>query len=271
MKFFFVLSLLLVLQADAAQVDTLSIYSASMKTSRKCIVIKPFIPQHRPLPYHTLYLLHGFSGDYSNWLTKMPELREYADQYNLLIVCPDGAYSSWYLDSPVDPSMKYETYISKEVTAFIDSAYVTIRDKKARAITGLSMGGHGALYIGLRHPDIFGACGSMSGAMDLLKSKDKYDLVKRLGDTTRNKGNWKAASIIQLVEKYAGTKQAMIIDCGIDDSFIPENRELHQKLMKLKIAHDYIERPGGHNWDYWTNSLRYQLLFFQDYFSRRGG
>src|SRR5688572_30325579 len=114
----------------AAVVDTVTIYSKSMKKSRNCIVIRPFIPGQRPIPLPTVYLLHGYSGDYNNWLSKVPYLKDYVDNYQVIIVCPDGDYSSWYLDSPVDQKMKFETYISKEVPTFIDSAYLTIKDRK---------------------------------------------------------------------------------------------------------------------------------------------
>ena len=58
----------------------------------------------------------------------------------------------------------------------------------------------------------------------------------------------------------------LIFDCGIDDFFYDANRRLHEKLIERNIPHDYIERPGNHTWEYWTNSIKYQLLFFRDYF-----
>jgi S-formylglutathione hydrolase FrmB len=266
---FDVITLLLFGTNRAAVVDTVSIYSKAMNKSRKCIVIRPFIPQQKPIPLPTVYLLHGYSGDYSNWLTKVPQLREYADTYQIIIVCPDGDYSSWYFDSPVDKTMKYETYISMEVPAFIDSAYLTIKDRKARAITGLSMGGHGALFLAFRHAEIFGACGSMSGGVDLRSSKNKFDLRKRIGDTIKYKTNWDDYSVINVVEKYPKDTLAIIFDCGVNDSFYGDNKKLHEKMLRLKIPHDYIERPGNHSWAYWGNSIKYQLLFFRNYFDRR--
>jgi S-formylglutathione hydrolase FrmB len=148
--------------ANAATVDTVNIYSDAMHKDIKCVVVKPDSYENDNSQYPVVYLLHGYSGNYSNWITKVPKLKEEVDQLQLLIVCPDGNYSGWYLDSPIDPSMKYETYVAKEVPAYIDAHYHTIKDRKARAITGLSMGGHGALFVAFRHADFFGACGSMS-------------------------------------------------------------------------------------------------------------
>ena len=185
-----------------------------------------------------------------------------------MIVCPDGDYASWYFDSPIDTSMKYETHIAKEVPQYIEVHYRTIKERKARAITGLSMGGHGAFFFSFRHSDFFGACGSMSGVMDL-NSLNKYEIAKRIGDTISYADNWKKYSIIYLVEKKAGDSLAIIIDCGIDDGLYPTNKNLHEKMLRLKIPHDYIERPGDHNWNYWANAVQYQLIFFKNYFDKK--
>jgi Predicted esterase len=162
--------------------------------------------------------------------------------------------------------MKYETYIGKEVPEYIDSHYPTINDRKGRAISGLSMGGHGGLFLGFRHADQFGACGSMSGGVDLNYSRNKYDVIKRLGDTITHADNWKNYSVINLVENYPNAGLRIIFDCGTEDFFYKNNRALHEKMVKLKIPHDYIERPGAHNWQYWGNSVKYQLFFFRNYF-----
>src|SRR4026207_2027803 len=86
----------------AASVDTISIYSAAMKKSSKCVVITPDSYKKNKNGYPVVYLLHGHSGDYSNWIKKVPAIKQYVDRYQLIIVCPDGHYSSWYFDSPVD-------------------------------------------------------------------------------------------------------------------------------------------------------------------------
>lgn len=61
----------------------------------------------------------------------------------------------------------------------------------------------------------------------------------------------------------------MIIDCGVDDFFMNVNRDLHAKMLTRKINHDYIERPGEHNLNYWENALKFQLLFFSNFFSQK--
>ncbi len=251
-----------------AAVDTVEIYSQAMQKNFKCVVIRPDAKERKPAAKPVVYLLHGYSGSYSNWVSLVPELKDYADEYNLIIVCPDGGYSSWYLDSPVDSALRFETYIGKEVPDFIDAHYNTLKARTGRAITGLSMGGHGGLFLGLRHADFFGACGSMSGGVDLRAFPKNWDLQKRLGDTISKADNWKKYSDITIVENYPKDSLAIIIDCGTEDFFYPVNHALHEKMVKLKIPHDYIERPGKHDWAYWRNAVKYQLLFFNNYFEK---
>lgn len=260
--------LLVAVEVNAATVDTVIIYSKSMHKNIECVVIKPDSYKHKKNFYPVVYLLHGYSGWYSNWIIRVPQLKKYADAYQMMIVCPDGDYSSWYFDSPVDSSMKYETYVAKEVPDYIDQYYHTIKDRRSRAITGLSMGGHGGLFLGFRHADFFGACGSMSGVVDLNFTRNKYDLMKRIGDTIVNADNWKNYSVINVIENYPKDSLAIIFDCGNDDPFAGINRQLHSKMLSLKIPHDYIERPGKHEWSYWANSIKFQLLFFRNYFDK---
>jgi S-formylglutathione hydrolase FrmB len=253
--------------SKSAKVDTVSIYSNAMHKPFNCVVIKPDnYKKKRSFP--VLYLLHGSSGDYSNWIKRVPAVKRYADEYDMLIVCPDGRSYSWYLDSPVDSSMKFETYIGTEVPAYIDSHYSTIKDRRGRAVAGLSMGGHGSLFLAFRHAAVFGACGSMSGLVDLYSSRSKYELIKRIGDTVTNAENWKKFSAINFIESYPKDSLAIIIDCGTDDVFYSINRQLHEKMLQLKIPHDYIERPGQHDWNYWANAIEYQLVFFKKYFDK---
>lgn len=256
------------ISARSATVDTVSVYSKAMNKSFNCVVIKPDIVQDRPIALPVVYLLHGYSGNFSNWISKVPELKQYTDQYRLMIVCPDGGFSSWYFDSPIDPSMRYETYIGKEVPDYIDAHYATIKDRTGRAITGLSMGGHGGLFLGFRHADAFGACGSMSGGISLADSRSRFDVSKRIGDTLAYAGNWNTYSVTNVTEKYPADSLAIIIDCGTEDFFYASNHSLHEKMLRLKIPHDYIERPGKHDWAYWSNAVKYQLLFFSNYFRK---
>lgn len=266
--FTFLVCISLSFLARAATVDTVSIYSKAMNREFKCVVILPDPPPNVRMRFPVVYLLHGYSGNYSNWVKLVPQIKDYADQYLVMIVCPDGAYSSWYYDSPLDSSMKFETYISKEVPEYIDEHFGTIKDKNARAITGLSMGGHGGLFLGFRHSDVFGACGSMSGGVDIQPFSKNWEISKRIGDSTHYPMNWKNYSVTSVIEEVHDFPAAIIFDCGTEDFFYKVNHALHEKMVSLHIPHEYIERPGQHNWAYWSNSVQYQLLYFSNYFHK---
>ncbi|WP_080239428.1 alpha/beta hydrolase [Spirosoma rigui] len=252
----------------AAKVDTVSTVSPSMKKTIKAVVITPdgdTDGAERPV----LYLLHGYSGNYSDWVRKAPALAKAADTYQMIIVCPDGNFGSWYFDSPVDPAFRYETYVANELVGWIDSHYKTIKNRTGRAITGLSMGGHGALYLALRHQTVFGAAGSMSGGVDIRPFPLNWDMAKRLGSYAEFPERWEQNTVINMLHLLTPGALSLLIDCGTEDFFYRVNENLHHKLLERNIAHDYISRPGAHNWDYWNKAVTYQLLFMRQYFDRQ--
>jgi S-formylglutathione hydrolase FrmB len=254
------------LVATASQIDTVLIESKSMHKSVSNLVITPDSYHSKKDDFPVLYLLHGVDGDYLDWINRVPEIREYADMYNLIIVCPDGGSSSWYFNSTIDKKSQYETYIAKELVVFIDKNYNTVQDRKGRAITGLSMGGHGAFYLAFKHQDIWGAAGSMSGGLDFRAFPKNYNISKRLGAFEKNKEIWERNTVINMICRLKGDYLKLIFDCGIDDFFYDANIRMHKKLTDKNIPHDYIERPGNHDWEYWANSIKYQLVYFDTFF-----
>lgn len=258
-------------QLFAASVDTLNIYSDAMHKNIKCVVIKPKTLSGKNQHFPVVYLLHGYSDNYAFWVNEISVIKHYADEFQLLLVCPDGGYNSWYLDSPVNPAVRYETHIIKEVIPYVDAHYPTIPDRHHRAITGLSMGGHGAFYLALRHSDLFGAVGSTSGGVDITPFKKRWELVQQLGDTVTHQEDWKNNTIINMIDHYPTDSLAIIFDCGTEDFFHQVNKNLHEKMLRLHILHDYTERPGKHNIAYWSNAIPYQLLFFRNYFTMQDG
>ena len=268
MKYFcsFFLAMVTFLFVEAGTADSISVFSKGMKKNVPCTIVKPTNYKNNNERLGVVYLLHGYSGNHRQWLNDAPQLLALADTYNMLIVCPDGGFSSWYFDSPIDSTVRYETFISDELISYIDHHYRTIGNKTGRAISGLSMGGHGGLFIASRHIDVFGAAGSMAGGVNLRPFPKNWDISKRIGDTACCEENWRKYSVINNVDKLSNNDLKLIVDCGYSDFFLEVNRELHQKLVNLKIDHDYIERPGGHNKEYWGSSVNYQLLFFRKFF-----
>lgn len=151
---------------------------------------------------------------------------------------------------------------------YTDTHYAAIPEKRGRAITGLSMGGHGALWNAIRHKDVFGAAGSTSGGVDIRPFPNNWEMKKQLGEFTANEAIWNNHTVINQVDKLANGDLALIIDCGESDFFLEVNKELHKRLLAYKIDHDFITRPGGHTGTYWNNSIDYQILFFSKFFNK---
>jgi len=251
----------------AKQIDTVGVVSPSMHISIQNLVILPD-DYDGDKSFPVLYLLHGYGGNHRTWMQMHPGLPELASRYGIIIVCPNGR-NSWYWDSPVDPAMQYETYVTKELVAYIDSHYQTIADPKGRAITGASMGGHGGLWIGFRHPAIFSACGSIHGGVDIRPFPDNWEMKKALGPYNENQERWNKHTVINLVDSVSSNLPAIVMDCGTEDFFFEVNEKLHEKLLSLRIPHDYLTRPGEHNSAYAHIAIEYQLLFFHLYFQKK--
>ena len=244
--------------------ETLSVHSTAMQKDVPVTVLLPNA-YHSMEAMPVIYLLHGHGDTHSAWDQK-GQTGVLADQYNVILVMPDGGTNSWYWDSPVDPTYKYETFVSKELVEYIDSHYKTRADRTGRAITGLSMGGHGGLWLGIRHQDVYGAAGSTSGGVDIRPFPKNWGMSLRLGTIEQNPKNWDEYTVINQVHLLKPDAMKLIIDCGTEDFFYEVNCALHQKLTEAKIPHDFYTRPGVHNWDYWRNSIKYQVLFFSNYF-----
>ena len=254
--------------AHGAKVDTVSVWSEAMNKSIKTVVITPdAYAQDNSWP--VVYLLHGYGGNYADWVDKAPEIKDLCDHYGLIIVCPDGGHGSWYWDSPVDSAFRYETFVAGELVSWVDSQYKTISSRAGRAITGLSMGGHGALYLAMRHLDVYGAAGSTAGGVDIRPFPLNWDMAKRLGSYAEYPDRWDAHTVVNQVHRLTPEALALIIDCGTGDFFYGVNEQLHRKLLDRNIPHTYITGPGVHNWEYWQRSIRYQLLYFNNFFSER--
>lgn len=251
----------------AGQIDTVVVASQVMNKSPKAVVVLPDQYQKTKNCFPVIYLLHGWSGSYRDWPTKT-DLKPLADKYGFIIVCPDGGYAGWYLNSPIVKDSQYETYISQEVVAFIDKNYRTIADSTERFLCGLSMGGHGAMTLLEKYPEHFAGAGSLSGVMTMPGPNKRAGVADILGNYETNRKRWEENAAIFGVTRLVGRKKAIFIDCGTSDFLIDGNRQIHQKLLDLNIAHDYIERPGAHSWDYWTNALEYHLLFFRKYLDK---
>ncbi|MDQ8005075.1 MAG: alpha/beta hydrolase family protein [Pedobacter sp.] len=241
--------------------DQLVYQSKNLPKSDTVWVFKPKSYQdHKKLAL--IYLLHGYGGNYKQWNSIM-DAQKYADEYGFIIVCPDGLHDSWYINSPVKKNWQYETFFFDELYLDIKKKYKV--DEQRIFISGLSMGGHGALSFFIKRPDLFASAGSTSGGVKLRDFSAKYGLSNLLGNPSSEDPMWDAYSVVPNIHKLKGISKPFIFDCGSDDFFYDYNNELKQKCDEFKLKATYISQPGAHNRAYWSKSIRQQFEFFKSH------
>jgi S-formylglutathione hydrolase FrmB len=206
-----------------------------------------------------LYLLHGATGDYKNWNDKTG-VAKLAEQYGLIVVMPDGGPYSWYTDSPFVSASQYESYIVRELIPFIDSSFSTFNERRGRGICGLSMGGYGAIKLGLKHPDLFATASSMSGVLAIMLHTSQWKMTTIFGELSDTANVWKKNDLLQLLHSVNDTI-ALKFDTGISDFTLGDNRAFLSELQRLGFAFEYAEFPGTHSWGYWGTHITEHIQF----------
>jgi len=259
-----VLVLAPVVYVKAATVDTLAVFSNAMGKPIRTLVISPK-QSKAGQRFPTVYVLHGYSGNPDRTLKEdIPSLPDLADQYGILFIIPDGGFDSWYINSPVRKNSLYETFVGEELVSYIDQHYPTLAVRDKRGLMGWSMGGHGALHVGLKHANSFGALGSMCGAVDFIPLVADFGIDKLVGaDSTR----WKYFNVMDNARYFVFSQQQLMISCGAADPFLAYNRRLHEYLDQHHVAHTYMESAGAHDHAYWSNAAKYQVLWFSLFFT----
>lgn len=230
------------------------------------VLLPPTYNTEKTSRFAVVYLLHGLSGNYKNWVEKT-KLLEYAAQHKFIVVTAEGG-NGWYTDSVSQPNDKYESYIVQELIPEIDKNYRTIADRRGRAIAGLSMGGYGAIKFGLKYPDKFVFAASMSGAVNIAswKTSDQIPppfrqmIVSTFGD--ENNQVKKANDLFVIFSEMPAEKISNLpffyLDCGTEDELglLQFNQQLAGILQQRKIPHEFRELPGRHNWDLWGQQIK---------------
>ncbi|MCE5229968.1 esterase family protein [bacterium] len=250
--------------ASAFTTETLQVPSLKMKKTIPATVVLPNSYKAGNQNFPVLYLLHGAGDNNNSWVEKTP-IGELADIYQFLVVCPDAGKTSWYFDTD-DPNYQYETFTSLELVKYIDAHYRTRANRGSRALCGNSMGGHGALFLAIRHSNVFGIAVGMSGGYDLRPFSTQWDINKRIGAFQQHPDRWEQLSVVTVAKSLKNRQIAISFECGVGDFFIDNNRALHNLLLDMKVDHDYTERPGVHGWVYWRPNIQYQALFIHNRF-----
>lgn len=253
------LSLVLVLGSSRVESQERIIFESQyLKCSDTVLIFKPRVAHSYPTP--ALYLLHGWSGNYSNW-SKKTNMQAVADKYGFIIITPDGFYDSWYLNNVDTNKMQWRAFFDNEL-------YPVLKDRlqldPARTfITGLSMGGHGAINIFMDDTTRFAAAGSMSGVLDIPESRLKTGQIAQiLGPYSADNKLYNTPSAIGRLDKLAGTKKIVLVSCGAQDELINSNIEFIKKATEKKIPNILLISPGVHSWKYWIYALDMHLNIF---------
>ncbi len=222
-----------------------------------------------------VYLLHGYSENYKQW-SQTTDLQKLADQYGFIIVTPDG-FTSYYINSPINKGSRYEDFFFKELVPKVHKSF-NIDDKNI-FISGLSMGGYGALRYFILHNDYFNTAGSTSGALEIdypnfqKVSQQFWQTNRMTDDLTKNLGNpktenWNNYSISTLLKQNYNFRRSFIFDCGTDDILYSNSENLKSLTDSLKIPTTFISQPGDHNTEYWTKSIEHHFVYFQQHLTK---
>jgi S-formylglutathione hydrolase FrmB len=241
--------------------------------------------------YPVLYLLHGASGNQTSWTSAgQGQAEQLTAGRNLIVVMPDGGrsgfYTNWF-NNGAGGLPRWEDWHIKRLIPYIDGHYRTLASRRERAIAGLSMGGFGTFSYASRHPDLFTAALSLSGAVDptappgagppiidSLSAVDGGPPGSLWGPFATQEARWRAHDPYDLAENlrglalwlrtgngqpggpFGGGADVDVIEVGV--SVMAAG--LHRRLLALKIPHTYDDYgPGHHLWPYWNRGLEQTL------------
>lgn len=204
------------------------------------------LPDEGDGPFPVLLQLHGLSDDADAWLQRSNLVRHVAG-LPLVVVLPDGGTSSYlnWKDSGRLHKTRYEDLLIRDIPAHL--ARVFNVTEGPWAIGGLSMGGYGAMRLGLKYPDRFASIYAHSSAFDLHERLDPALVETTIDD----------ASVYHHAEAVAArdVRPTISFDCGTEDALLDSNRRFHEHLQALNLNHHYAEFPGDHDWDFWDEHV----------------
>ena len=222
--------------------------------------------------FPVLYLLHGYTDDYTKWL-RLTSIERYANELGIAVVMPDGG-NSFYTD--MDHGDPYFTYLTDEVPAYLQKWLPITKDPKHTYIAGLSMGGYGAMKMALTYPERYAAAGTFSGALamaEMLLAKideDAEPWLKRLEmdlplvygyDTDITGTEHDVFALATEAKAKNKSLPELYVSCGTEDFIYPATAGFRDHSRALDINFTYEERPGVHDWKFWDEEV-YRFMTF---------
>jgi len=259
--------------------DNLSMKSEILGMERKYAIYLPPDYETSERSYPVLYLLHGGGDDQTGWV-QFGEILHIADRAinngsatAMIVVMPDANTGQrGYTNSP-GGEWNYEDFFFEELMPHVEGKYRIKKEKRYRAVAGLSMGGGGTFYYALHRPDLFSSACPLSASTGPLTREDVKRQMERRGmseASEKEMNDWfEKYSVVEMVQKLPEEDLKSVkwfIDCGDDDFLYEGNSLVHIHLKKRNIPHEYRVRDGAHNWTYWRESLPVVLSFISDTF-----
>lgn len=257
--------------------DNLSMTSKILKGERKYAVYLPPDYDTSQRSYPVLYLLHGAGDDQTGWVQFGEVLRitdnaiKEGTATPMVIVMPDANTGQrGYFNQGDD--WRYEDFFFEELMPYVEEKYRIKKEKRYRAVAGLSMGGGGTFMYALHHPELFSSACPLSAyigplTIDDFKARLERGTLKLSDDEVPS--YFKRHSALELLKTVAVEDVKSVhwfIDCGDDDFLYEGNSLVHIAMRKKEIPHEYRVRQGGHTWSYWRESLPEVLGFISDTF-----
>lgn len=270
-------------------VQDVTFYSESLQRDMHINVVLPRGYAESDISYPTLYLCHGFTSNYNEFVNI--GVPEYLNRFDMIVVMVDVGNSSYvnWARSDDGRSYKFADHVCKDVIGYVDKNYRTIAERKGRAINGISMGGGGAISLGLSHPDLFCSIASHSGSVGM-GERNRAALDKNEGDGGPRRARMmadqtryldidiedfstfkertpvgKAFLTIEDVDKVDPFKLVLEIpkdklphiylDCGYDDFLIEQTQSFAKLLMENKIPFQLGQSDGVHEENYWGREV----------------
>lgn len=240
---------------------------ASMVLMRDCAmnVFVPEKPHSDGKPgFPVIYLLHGRSDDENAYVHN--GIYRYLREREFMVVMPDAA-RSFYTD--MASGEPYWTFVSEELPRLVQTMFPARTDRANTFAAGLSMGGYGALKLGLRQPERFAKIAAMSAVADIgwvgrpEGGMDDTEVAAIFGSRTGMLGT--DDDLFELLKRFTpgATRPELWMRCGVDDGLVTTNREFRDRAAAAggwKI--DYRELPGVHDWNFWLGVMPELLDFF---------
>ena len=263
--------------------DDLSLPSKILKGECKFAVYLPPNYDSSSRSYPVLYLLHGYTDDHTGWI-QFGEVLHIADRAILsgestamIIVMPDADTGGAGYTNALSGKWNYEDFFFEEFMPHIEERFRIKKDKRFRAIAGLSMGGGGSFIYALRRLDLFSSAAPLSASLGPQSLEEMKDFTY-LGYTSSNHNQKdferysNRNNPLQLVENMEAKDLNSVrwyIDCADDDFLYNSNSLMHIKMRGKNVKHEFRIRDGGHSWSYWRASLPKVLEFISDHLHQK--